>query len=422
MKALIIGGGLGGLLTAARLVKAGHRVEIFERLALIGGRFINLDYKGYTLTSGALHMIPHGSRGPLASMLRQVGADVKIVPSSPQAMLRIPDNGGFRDISFENFSTPLSLTDKLKLFYLTAKSRFAKPGDEYFKDWFFPFIKDPWLIKFANAFCGWALSMRCDEVPAREVLAIIENLRRYGGPGVPMGGCSAVIDALEQVILSGGGIIHNKSQVDRILIVDGRAVGVEAGGETILGDVVISNIGHQATAQLFDHPGTDKFMEYIASLESLKPSAGIKISVGADQPLIGHSGALLTPYARRINGINEVTSIDQSLAPPGKHLIMSHQALQSDDIPSEIALGLKDLEDIFHEDDYEVLMVQTYRDGWPVNRAGSGSDMGNTTPIKGLYIVGDGAKGKGGIEVEGVAMGVENTITLLQNFKTSYTR
>jgi phytoene dehydrogenase-like protein len=422
MKALIIGGGLGGLLTAARLVREGHRVEIFERMALIGGRFINLEYKGYTLTSGALHMIPHGSRGPLASMLRHVGADVKIVTSSPPAMIRIPDNGGFRDLSFENFSSPLSLPDKLKLFYLTAKSRFGKPGDESFKDWFFPFIKDPWLIKFANAFCGWALSLRCDEVPAREVLTIIDNLRRYGGPGVPIGGCSAVIDALEHVILSGGGIIHTNSQVDQILIVDGRAVGVEACGETILGDVVISDIGHQATAQLFDHPGTDEFREYIALFESLKPSAGIKISVGADQPLIGHSGALLTPYTRRINGINEVTSIDPSLAPPGKHLVMSHQALQSDDIPTEIELGLKDLEDIFHGDDYEVLMVQSYRDGWPVNRTGSGSDPGNTTPIRGLYIVGDGAKGTGGVEVEGVALGVENTITLLQNFKTNYPR
>ncbi|MBA1341658.1 MAG: hypothetical protein C5S40_05900 [ANME-2 cluster archaeon] len=421
MKALIIGGGLGGLLAAARLVREGHRVEVFERQAIIGGRFINLDYKGYKLTSGALHMIPHSSRGPLASMLRQVGADVEIIPSSPTAMLRIPDNGNSRDIHFDKFSSPLSLTDKLKLFYLTAKSRFVKPGDESFKDWFFPFIKDPWLIKFANAFCGWALSLRCDEVPAREMLAIIDNMRRYGGPGVPIGGCGAIINALEQVILSEDGIIHTNRQIDQILIVDGRAVGVEAGGETTLGDVVISDIGHQATAQLYDHPCTDEFREYKASLESLKPSAGIKICLGANRPLIGHSGALFTPYARRVNGINEVTNIDPSLAPQGKHLIMSHQVLQSDDIRSEIELGLKDLEDIFHKDDYEVLMVQTYRDGWPVNRAGSGSDLGNTTPIKGLYIVGDGAKGKGGIEVEGVALGVENTIGLLQNFKTNYT-
>ena len=87
---------MGGLLAAARLVAAGHSIELFERLPMIGGRFINLEYKGYKLTSGALHMIPHGSKGPLASMLHEVGADVEIVPSSPQAMLRIPEDGGFK--------------------------------------------------------------------------------------------------------------------------------------------------------------------------------------------------------------------------------------------------------------------------------------------------------------------------------------
>ena len=413
MKALIVGGGLGGLLTAARLVREGHRVEVFERMPVIGGRFINLDYKGYQLTTGALHMIPHGNKGPLATMLRQVGANVKIIPSSPQAVLRMPDNGGFKDISFYNFSAPLSWPNKLKLSYLTFKSRIIKPKDGTFKDWFSPFINDPWLVKLADAFCGWALSMRSDEVSASETLAIIENMRRYGGPGVPVGGCSAIIDALEQIILSGAGTIHTNRQVDRILMVDGRAVGVETGGESILGDAVISDIGHPATAQLYDHPATDEFREYMTAMESARPSAGIKICLGADRPLIGHSGVLFTPYAKRVNGINEVTNVDPSLAPQEKHLIMSHQTLQSDDVQSEIELGLKDLEDIFKGKEYEVLMVQTYRDGWPVNRAESGSNVGNTTPIKGLYVVGDGAKGKGGIEVEGVALGVENTMKLL---------
>ncbi|MCK4929216.1 MAG: NAD(P)/FAD-dependent oxidoreductase [Methanosarcinales archaeon] len=413
MKALIVGGGLGGLLTAARLVREGHRVEVFERMPVIGGRFINLDYKGYQLTTGALHMIPHGNKGPLATMLRQVGANVKIIPSSPQAVLRMPDNGGFKDISFYNFSAPLSWPNKLKLSYLTFKSRIIKPKDGTFKDWFSPFINDPWLVKLADAFCGWALSMRSDEVSASETLAIIENMRRYGGPGVPVGGCSAIIDALEPIILSGAGTIHTNRQVDRILMVDGRAVGVETGGESILGDVVISDIGHPATAQLYDHPATDEFREYMTAMESTRPSAGIKICLGADRPLIGHSGVLFTPYAKRVNGINEVTNVDPSLAPQEKHLIMSHQTLQSDDVQSEIELGLKDLEDIFKGKEYEVLMVQTYRDGWPVNRAESGSNVGNTTPIKGLYVVGDGAKGKGGIEVEGVALGVENTMKLL---------
>lgn len=410
---MIIGGGLGGLLAAARLTGAGHTVELYERLPMIGGRFINLDYKGFKLTSGALHMIPHGPNGPLSRMLKEVGAEVQIIPSSPMAVLRIPVDGGFNDLAFHRFSDPLSWLNKLKLSYLTFKSRFDKPKGKNFREWFYPFISDEWLVRMADSFCGWALSMTSDTVSAEEMLTIIGNLYRWGGPGVPVGGCSAVIDSLEQVIVQGGGHIHTSCQVDKILTVDGRAVGVEIDDTVVMGDCIISNIGHRATAELYDHPATSEFRAYLTRLTRSKPSAGIKISIGSDTPLISHSGVLLTPYAKRINGLNEVTNVDPSLAPPGKHLIMSHQTIRSDDIRSEIHLGLQDLKDIFPEERYEVLMVQTYRDDWPVNRTESGSDLGNSTPLRGLYIVGDGAKGKGGIEVEGVALGVDHTMELL---------
>ena len=68
------------------------------------------------------------------------------------------------------------------------------------------------------------------------------------------------------------------------------------------------------------------------------------------------------------------------------------------------------LPQLFPGKKYEVLLIQSYSDGWPVNRASSGSDNGNRTPVKNLYIVGDGAKGNGGIEVEGVALGVRNAM------------
>jgi len=68
------------------------------------------------------------------------------------------------------------------------------------------------------------------------------------------------------------------------------------------------------------------------------------------------------------------------------------------------------LQQLFPDKKYEVLLIQSYSGGWPVNRASSGSDNGNKTPIKNLFIVGDGAKGKGGIEVEGVALGVRNAM------------
>ena len=149
--------------------------------------------------------------------------------------------------------------------------------------------------------------------------------------------------------------------------------------------------------------------DYLRMLKTLQPSAGIKICLAADEPLIGHSGVLLTPYAKRVNGINEVTHVDPKLAPPGKHLTMSHQYVAPENVKSlenEIDLGLNDLKEIFPGKKYEVLLIQSYHDNWPVNRAASGTDPGNETPIPNLYVVGDGAKGKGGIEVEGVALGV----------------
>lgn len=414
MKTLIIGGGLGGLLSGAQLAKAGHKVIIFERLPMVGGRFMNLDYKGYTLTSGALHMIPHGPSGPLGTMLKEVGADVDIIPSMPEAFLRIPVDGyGHRDIPFRDFPKLLSWKNRLKFYYISLLSRIKNQEPKPLKNWFYPFIDDLWMVKFSDSFFGWSVSLTSEQISTEEGMAIINNSYRYSGPGVPVGGCGAVIDALEKVILSGGGEIYTHSQVNKIILTNERAVGVEVKGKNISGDIVISNIGHQATAQLYNHPQTTEFEKYQKNINKIKPSAGIKICLGANKPLLGHSGILLTPYCKRINGVNEVTNIDPSLAPEGKHLIMCHQTLRSNDIQTEIKLGLDDIKDIFQDQEYELLMVQTYHSDWPVNRVGTGPNPGNTTPIERLFIVGDGARGKGGIEVEGITMGVNNTLSII---------
>ncbi len=404
MKAVIIGAGLGGLLAGAKLAKAGHNVEIFERLPFIGGRFTNLDYKGFKLSTGALHMIPHGSRGPLARMLREVGADVDIKNSNPMAVIRTEDG---RDILFNDFRKILSLPERIKLVYLTFISRIFKPNDDIsFNEWAMKYFDNEFLLKLADSFCGWALSLRAKDVPAREMLEIIDNLYRYGGPGIPVGGCGAVTGALADIIHSNGGKINTKTCVDKIIIDKDRARGIIAGGKIIESDVVISDVGHYETSRMYDC-GDEKYLEKIKKASS---SRGIKICLSSDESLIGHSGVFLTPPAQRINGINEVTNVDPSLAPPGKHLVMSHQTMISDDLEQEINIGLHDLKKLFPDKKYEVLLIQSYSNGWPVNRAASGSDIGNSTSIPNLYVVGDGAKGKGGIEVEGVALGVRNVM------------
>lgn len=400
MKAVIIGAGLGGLLAGAKLSKAGYEVNIFERLPFIGGRFANLEYKGFKLSTGALHMIPHGSKGHLAKMLREVGAKVTIIDSNPMAVIRMQ---GGRDIKFDN--SILSLPHQIKLAALIFASRIFKENIA-FKDWVIKHFDDEFLLRLAESFCGWALSTRAEDVPAKEMLDIIVNIYRYGGPGVPVGGCGAVTSALADVISSNGGEIHTRSCANKIITDEGRATGVSVDGKRIDCDIVISDIGHLETSRLYEC----REKEYLEKIKMVKPSRGIKICISSDEPLIGHGGVMFTPCAQRVNGINEVTNLDTYLAPPGKHLIMSHQAMLSDDLEHEINLGLADLKKLFPDKKYEVLLVQSYSNGWPVNRAASGSDIGNTTPVDNLYIVGDGAKGKGGIEVEGVALGVRNAM------------
>src|SRR6202011_3022778 len=71
-EAIIIGAGLGGMLSAAQLLQRGKRVIVVERLPHCGGRFTAKTFQGVQVSSGAVHMIPFGSSGVLARMLSRL--------------------------------------------------------------------------------------------------------------------------------------------------------------------------------------------------------------------------------------------------------------------------------------------------------------------------------------------------------------
>ncbi|WNY25029.1 NAD(P)/FAD-dependent oxidoreductase [Methanolapillus millepedarum] len=431
--AIVIGAGLGGLLAAAHLSKKGYQVDVYERLALIGGRFMNIEYQGYQLSTGALHMLPHGNSGPLANMLFALGADVTVIPSIPMATVRIPKNvndtdytNGFMDIPHVEFKKHLKAKNKLMMILLTFgyKARLIRPKNEKFKTWYSQYIQDDRIDRCADSFAGWALSTTADEVSTEEMFAIFDNVYKYGGPGIVVGGCQSIIDELVRIIRENGGNVHAKKEVTKIIVNDGKAAGVAIGNDEIYADLIVSDIGHAETWEICDPematlPGYDVYME---KLKSIEPSAGLKICFAIDEPMITHGGVLLTPYTRRINGMNEVTNADPNLAPPGKHLVMAHQRTaldRLDKIEEEIDLGLADLKDLFPGKTPEILMIQVHHGKWPVNRAFSGQDFGNKTLISNLFIVGDGAKGQGGIEVEGIALGVENAMKDIADWEKS---
>lgn len=442
-KAVVIGSGLGGLLTAAQLAKDGWSVEVYERLSLIGGRFANIEYNGYQLSTGALHMVPHGTKGPLATMLRELGADFEIVQSDPMAIVRMPKDlsqtdykNGFEDISYLDFKKHLTSKNKMMMVLLTLgfKVGLIRPKKTGFKTWYSKYIQDDRIDRCADSFSGWALSTTADEVTTREMFEIFHNVYRYGGPGILTGGCQTVIDELVRIISSDGGTIITDTEVTKIIIKNGKASGVVAGGKEIAADLVISDIGHKEAWEICTFDGVEGesashvlalsspvFKEYEEKLAAMKPSAGLKICFASDERILPEGcSLLLTPYTNRINGLNEVTNADPGLAPPGKHLVMCHQRTALDrlsQIDEEIELGLQDVKDMFPDKNIEILMVQVHHGRWPVNRAFSGTDFGNKTPVSNLLVVGDGAKGEGGIEIEGITFGVRDAMKIIRSME-----
>lgn len=77
--AVVIGAGLGGLLAAVRLARQGRRVIVVERADRAGGRFSATALRGAEVSTGALHLVPHGSGGALARMLTELGVHVPII-------------------------------------------------------------------------------------------------------------------------------------------------------------------------------------------------------------------------------------------------------------------------------------------------------------------------------------------------------
>ena len=142
----------------------------------------------------------------------------------------------------------------------------------------------------------------------------------------------------------------------------------------------------------------------------------------SDVSLIPHKGIMYCLDTQRIAGMVQPTNADPRLAPAGKHLLISHQVIQSAHIEEEKALALADLRmllgDAF-EQHCRVLTMSAYRGEWPVNRLVQGTDIEATSALRGLYQVGDAVKPAGYLMVEGVAQSVNQVLDLLDAVEQS---
>jgi phytoene dehydrogenase-like protein len=413
---VVIGAGLGGLLAAAQFLGRGKRVAVVERLSHVGGRFTAKTFQGAQISTGAVHMLPFGTNGIVAAMLRELRVphgvhDAEVFGSfyvngqqiHARSMLALRRCFGPRQ-----YMTFLQLGAAMLL-------RAPRPEETRltFAEWLsnrrITRATHRELVLFFARICHFALSVDLDQISYPEVCETLKNMLRYGPPGIVEGGCAAVASALERRVCEAGGTVLLNQDARQIVIENDSVRGViisdKGTGTTTLLEtpLIISDIGPQATKSLLD-------MTPVNDMSS-SAATGLKVHVLSDRSFVPHKGILYCLDTERIAGIVQPSNSDPRLAPAGKHLLITHQLWrpERESIAEARAAAMRDLELLLGPQDrggWNILTMSQYHDVWPVNRAIQGTDAIPEPGVRGLYFVGDAVKPSGYLMAEGVAQSV----------------
>jgi len=415
-----VGAGLGGLLAAATAANAGKSVLVLERMPYVGGRFTTVHQDGCEITTGALHLVPHGTGGVLARYMASIGQPFQGVPRDVIASVF----AGGRHVVWR---TPL---DVLELLGARAKGDMIRIFAELavrpslttfstFEGWVQSRTRDETLRKLFERFSHFALSIRPNQISYEEMRAVFWNIARHGLPCVPVGGCRALVEQLASHINACGGQICTTTEVIEVLRDPqaGRACGVRfrdrrtGREEVVSARAVVSDAGPDVTARLLVGGGR-------LPVEVGQPvAAGLKLHVLSDRSLIGHRGIMFCLDTERISGVVQVSNAVPSVAPAGMHMLDTFQVPMSDDFVLERRLAVEDLRLVFgpaFDRHCRVVRTSAFRAAWPVNRAIQGQDYRDQEPIPGLLMVGDAYKQPGYMMVEGVASSVQQVAARLR--------
>lgn len=286
-RAVVIGGGFGGLAIAVRLQAAGVRTTLLEKRERIGGRAYQLRDRGYTFDMGpSLITAPAIIDSVFRAAGRRFTDYVKLIPLDPFYRIYFHD-GTHVDYSgdpermkaqmrafnprdaerYDDFMAAIEpihdavIGDRLGSKPFDTLSGFAaflprlvKLGAWMPSAWFVNRFFQDWRHRFMYSFHPLFLGGNPFTAPA--IYLMIPWLERKGGVWFSEGGMYAVVEALGTVFQELGGVVRTGVEVRRIPVEGGRAVGVETDGEFLPADLVVSNtdIAHLYGTLLRDLP------------------------------------------------------------------------------------------------------------------------------------------------------------------------
>jgi phytoene dehydrogenase-like protein len=363
-KIIIIGGGIAGLAVGCYARMNGYGAELFELHDKPGGLCTSWTRKGY-LVDGCLHWLV-GS-GPAARGLHQCWQELgalqgrKFLDHEIYISVRGKDGkvlNVYTDTDrFEAHLKELSPRDAAAIEEFTALVRrlgkidmdVGKPkeiqgwadklaGLVKIAPFIMPFMKyekvsiQEFAKRFQDPFLREAFAAPFD-LPDFPLLAAAFSYAWMNNKtaGYPIGGSLALARAIEKRFLDLGGKVHYKARVEKVLVEDGRAVGIRlVGGAEHRADVVVSAADGRAT--IFDMLEgkfvDDEIREHYKNMPRFRPL--IQASFGVDRDLRSEPelAAYQLEQPMTIAGEEQKYlsihnySYDPTTAPPGKSVLV----------------------------------------------------------------------------------------------------
>ncbi len=364
---VIVGAGVAGLTCARALSRAGKRVLVLEASDGVGGRVrSDRNPDGFIIDRGfqvILDAYPALRRQVDLDALNLTTFDAAALIWTGRRLTRLADPIRHPGAIVEDLtSAVISPADKIRLAILAAQCRLApwETANAASGDWDRSGLEalqaggfsDKFINRFAKPFWG-GITLDPTLGGSEGQLKFTLKMFLQGSAALPAAGIQAIPDQIAAGLPADA--IRFGQRVEKIKIVDGRAVGVIVNGQRIAASAVV----------IATDPPTARALTGIAAIPTTPLGCTTVFFRGRRAPGIGKNLVIDGSGAGSVNHIAPLSAVAPSYAPPGQHLIaavlLGEGALNEPDDEKLSLLALRDVAKMLGHDPSDWSMLSVVR-------------------------------------------------------------